>query len=190
LAQDVLRRQPENPRQVYENLQRQGGTLPPESLSGHVAKPGAEQPHAFVILLKEHGYGLGEPSAGRIVWEAGATFATKAPAAVVGAAHQDGAVCLLAHPGHEDGFVTFDVPLLVQFRQEAPIDGVEVYHPLHTAAKTEMYLEYARHHHLLISAGSDSHRPEKPPIKYRAELCRDLLERDDQTRLKALTTLC
>jgi len=30
---------------------------------------------------------------------------------------------------------------------------------------------------LLVSAGSDSHKPEKPPIKYRAELSRELLER-------------
>jgi predicted metal-dependent phosphoesterase TrpH len=177
LAQDVLRRQQKNTRQVYENLQRQGYTFPPDALSGLVAQPSAEQPHAFVALLKEHGYGLSEPSAERIVWEAGATFATNEPAAVVEAAHQSGAVCLLAHPGHEDGFVTFDVQLLDQFRQEAPIDGLEVYHPLHTPARTEMYREYARRHHLLISAGSDSHRPDKPPIKYRADLCRDLLER-------------
>jgi hypothetical protein len=40
-----------------------------------------------------------------------------------------------------------------------------------------MYLEYARQHKLLVSAGSDSHKPEKPPIKFRAELCRSLLER-------------
>jgi hypothetical protein len=40
-----------------------------------------------------------------------------------------------------------------------------------------MYREYAQRHHLLISAGSDSHKPEKPPVKYRAELCRALLER-------------
>ncbi len=95
---------------------------------------------------------------------------------MVEAAHRSEAVCLLAHPGHEDGFITYDVQLLDQFRREAPIDGLEVYHPLHTPARTDMYREYARRHHLLISAGSDSHRPDTPPIKYRAELCRDLLE--------------
>jgi predicted metal-dependent phosphoesterase TrpH len=178
LAQDLLRRQRENTREVYENLQRQGYTLSPDALSALLATPSAQQPHAFVPLLKEHGYGLGEPSAGRIVWEAGPpAFATNEPAAVVDATHRSGCVCLLAHPGHEDGFVTFDVQLLDQFRQEAPIDGLEVYHPLHTPAKTEMYREYAQRHHLLTSAGSDSHRPDKPPIKYRAELCRGLLER-------------
>jgi len=177
LAQDLLRRQQENTREVYENLQRQGYTFSPNGLATLLAKPSSEQPHAFVALLKEHGYGLGEPSAGKIVWEAGVAFATNGPAAVVEAAHQSGAVCLLAHPGHEDGFMTYDVQLLDQFRQEVPIDGLEVYHPLHTPAQTAMYREYAQRHHLLTSAGSDSHGPDKPPIKYRAELSRGLLER-------------
>ena len=40
-----------------------------------------------------------------------------------------------------------------------------------------MYLEYAHEHHLLTSSGSDSHGPDKKPIKYPAELSRNLLER-------------
>ncbi|MFZ5916047.1 MAG: PHP domain-containing protein [Chloroflexota bacterium] len=177
LAQDLLRRQQENTRQVCQNLQRQGYTLSPDTLPAILAQPGSQQPHALVALLEKHGYGLGEPSAGEIVMAAGCTFATNDPAAVVEAAHQSGAVCLLAHPGRDDGFVTYDVPLLDEFRQEAPIDGLEVYYPLHTPAQTAMYQEYARRHHLLTSAGSDSHGPDKLPIKYRAELCRNLLER-------------
>ena len=41
-----------------------------------------------------------------------------------------------------------------------------------------MYVEYAQKHGLLTSSGSDSHGPEKKPIKYRAELSRSLLECD------------
>jgi len=177
LAQDLLRRQRENTREVYDNLRQQGYTLSSDALPAILAKPGLEQPHALVALLKEHGYGLGEPSAGKIVLAAGCAFATNEPAAVVEAARQSGAVCLLAHPGRGDGFVTYDVELLDQFRQEAPIDGLEVYCPLHTPAQTAMYREYAQRHRLLTSAGSDSHGPDKPPIKYRAELSRGLLER-------------
>lgn len=177
LAQDLLRRQQENTREVYENLQRQGYALSPDALPAILAKPSSQQPHALVALLKEHGYDLGEPSAGKIVLGAGCTFATNDPAAVVEAAHQSGAVCLLAHPGREDGFMTYDVQLLDQLRQEVPIDGLEVYYPVHTPAQTAMYRDYAQRHHLLTSAGSDSHGPDKPPIKYRAELSRDLLER-------------
>jgi len=179
LAQDLLRRQRENTREVYENLHRKGYTSPqyPDELSAVLEKPSPQQPHELVALLKRHGYGTGEPSAGKIVLEAGCTFATNNIATVVEAAHQSRAVCLIAHPGRTDGFVTYDVQLLDKLRQEVPIDGLEVHYPVHTAEQTAMYLEYAQQHHLLTSSGSDSHGPDKPPIKYPAELSRTLLER-------------
>jgi hypothetical protein len=73
--------------------------------------------------------------------------------------------------------MTYDVQLLDQFRQGIPADGLEVYYPVHTLAQTAMYREYTQRHHLLTSAGSNSRSPNKPPIKYRAELSRGLLER-------------
>ncbi len=93
------------------------------------------------------------------------------------AAHRSGALCLLAHPGRGDGFVTYDAELLDQFCQEAAIDGLEAEYPLHTPDQAAMYREYASRHRLLTSAGSDSHGSDKPPIRYRAEASRALLER-------------
>jgi len=184
LALDALHRQQENSREVFENLRRQGYTLPPDALADIMDKPGVVQPHALVAVLRENGYGPGEPSSGRrepspgkIITDAGCRFETNMPAAVVEAAHRSGGLCLLAHPGRSDGFVTFDTALLDEFRRGAPIDGLEVYYPAHTPAQMAMFRDYARRHHLLVSAGSDSHGLDKPPIKYRAELCRDLLER-------------
>lgn len=179
LAHDLRRRQSENSREVFENLQRKGYTFPqfPDALADILAKPSPLQPHELAALVKRGGYGEGEPSAGRIVLEAGCTFAMNDLAAVVDAAHRSGAVCLIAHPGKSDGFVCYDVEMLDQLRRSIPIDGLEVYHPVHTPAQTAMYLEYAQRNHLLVSSGSDSHRPEKPPKKYPAELSRALLER-------------
>ena len=179
LAQDLLRRQCENTREVYENLQRKGYSFfqDPDGLTTLMEQPSPQQPHALVALVKRHGYGTGQPSAGRIVLEAGCRFALNDLAAVVEAAHQSGAVCLIAHPGRKDGYVTYDAQMLDKLRQEIPIDGLEVYYPVHTPAQTAMYREYAQRHHLLTSAGSDPHGPDKPPIKYRAELSRGLLER-------------
>jgi predicted metal-dependent phosphoesterase TrpH len=179
LTQELLHRQRENTREVYENLLRKGYTFSQsaDELAAILEKPSPEQPHELAALLIRHGYGSGDPSAGRIILEAGCTFAMNDLAAVVEAGHRSGGVCLLAHPGHTDGFVTYDVQMLDKLRQEVPIDGLEVYHSKHTPAQTAMYLEYAQQHHLLISSGSDSHRPEKPPIKYPAELSRGLLER-------------
>jgi predicted metal-dependent phosphoesterase TrpH len=179
IARDLVRRQQENTREVFENLQQKGYTFPkePEALAALLEQPSPQQPHALAALLVKHGYGTGNPSAGRIVLEAGCAFAMNDLAAVVDAAHRSGAVCLIAHPGHKDGFVTYQVQMLDKLRQDIRIDGLEVYTPKHTPEQTAVYLEYTRQHHLLVSSGSDSHRPEKPPIKYRAELSRDLLER-------------
>lgn len=177
LAQDVYHRQQENTRAVFETLTRQGYVFPAGALERLVALPVPCQPHAFSALLKEQGYGSAERSTGRILLDAGCAFATSEPAAVVEAAHQSGAVCILAHPGRDDGFVQFNSALLDEFRRIAPVDGLEVYYPVHTPAQKAMYLEYADQNHLLVSSGSDSHGPEKPPIKYPAELSRALLER-------------
>jgi 3',5'-nucleoside bisphosphate phosphatase len=179
LAQDLLQRQRENTREVFENLLRKGYTFhqEPDALTTLLQQPSPQQPHALVALLKKHGYGTGQPPAGKIVLEAGCMFSVNDLADVVEAAHQSGAVCLIAHPGYKDGFVTYDLKMLDILRQDIPIDGLEVYTPKHSPEQTSMYLEYAQQHHLLISSGSDSHRPEKPPIKYRAELSRSLLER-------------
>jgi hypothetical protein len=179
IAQDLVSRQRENTREVYENLQRKGYTFSqdPDELATILEQPSPEQPFALVDLLKKHGHGTGQPSAGRIVLEAGCTIVTNDLAAVVDAAHRSGAVCLIAHPGHKDGFVTYDVQMLDKLRQDIPIDGLEVYQPKHTPEQTAMYLEYAEQHHLLISSGSDSHGLDKPPIKYPAQFSRTLLER-------------
>ena len=116
-AQDLFRRQQENTRQVFEHLTQQGIALPPEALSAILVKPSAEQPHCFIPLLQEHGYDLEDPSLRKAFRESGIDLVTNEPRAVVDAAHRSGGVCLLAHPGHGDGFVTFDtVQLLDEFR--------------------------------------------------------------------------
>lgn len=175
LTRDLLQRQQENTREVYENLLRKGYSFHghPETLSVILEKPGAQQPKELAALLKT----TGEQSAGKIVWEEGCTFVTNDIAAIVEASHRSGAVCLLAHPGRQDGFITYDTDLLDKLRREVPIDGLEVYYPAHTPEQTTIFLEYTQKHNLLSSSGSDSHSLDKPPIRYPAELSRTLLER-------------
>jgi len=192
LAQDVARRQQENTREVYENLLRRGYLIPLQQESAReggaepqqsdellalLEKPSSQQPHELATLLKKHGYGTGGTSLGQMMDAAGFSWATNDIAAVVEAAHRSGAVCLIAHPGRGEGFTCYDVQLLDELCQEVPLDGIEVYYPAHTPEQMAMYLEYAKTHHLLTSSGSDSHGPDKKPIKYRAELSRSLLER-------------
>ncbi len=178
LAQDIARRQRENTRQVYENLQKIGYAFPNSSeLMALLEKPSAQQPHELVALLKKQGYGTGALSAGKLITDAGFFWVTNDIAAVVDAAHRSGAVCLIAHPGRGEGYTCYDAHLLDELREQVSIDGLEIYYPAHTSEQIAMYREYAQKHHLLTSSGSDSHGPEKKPIKYRAELSRGLLER-------------
>ena len=178
VARDIALRQQENTRQVCENLRKIGISFPnPYEVDALLAKPSAQQPHALVALLKQLGYGTGEPSAGALITEVGFLWARCDIATVVDAAHRSGAVCLIAHPGRGEGYTCYDAELLDELRSEVPIDGLEVYYPAHTPEQVIMYREYANTHGLLTSSGSDSHGPEKKPIKYRAELSQGLLER-------------
>jgi 3',5'-nucleoside bisphosphate phosphatase len=178
LAQDIVRRQRENTRELCENLRKIGIRFPnSHELVALLEKPSSQQPHELVALLKKYGYGKGEPAAGKLITDAGFFWATNDIAQVVNAAHRSGAVCLIAHPGRGEGYTNYDGHLLDELRQDVPIDGFEVYYPAHTPEQIAMYREYAKTHRLLISSGSDSHGPAKKPIKYQAELSRSLLER-------------
>lgn len=178
VAQDVARRQRENTRAVCERLRESGQFVldRPEALQAVLDLPSAQQPRGLVALVRERA-GIDAAAAEDMVWGAGAGFATTDIATAVAAAQRAGAVCVIAHPGRRDGFVCFDAELLDQLRAEVPIDGIEAHYPAHSPEQTAMYVEYAQKHSLLISAGSDSHGPNKPPIKYPARLCAGLLER-------------
>lgn len=175
LAQDVTHRQRENTRQIFNYLLSKGYGLDPQDLERMLAKSAAQQlPELLALTAK---YVQDKKAIGRTLRDGGFAYMTHDPATIVAAAHQSGAVCILAHPGRRDGFVCYDRDLLDELRDEAHIDGIEPYYPLHTPEQTALYRAYAEEHHLLMSAGSDSHGLEKPPIKYRAELSRGLLER-------------
>jgi hypothetical protein len=65
----------------------------------------------------------------------------------------------------------FSQKLLIQVR------GIEVYYSTHPPELVDTYLAYAQQHNLLNGAGSDSYGPPgRMPMKYRAVLCRGLLE--------------
>lgn len=178
LTQDIARRQRENSREVYENLYRKGYIpLNPDELNALLEAPSSQQPHELSALIKKYRDKDSTPSIGEIMDDAGFIWAVSDIAAIVDAAHRSGAVCLIAHPGRSEGYTCYDEALLDELRSQVPIDGLEVYYPTHAPEQISMYLEYAQKHHLLTSSGSDSHGPDKKPIKYRAELSRSLLER-------------
>lgn len=179
VTENVVRLQLENTHAVHDELLRRGYTFPREAevLAENDGK--LRRPADNGRLLREHGYATDWQTALRMIREAGFHSIMANMAETVEAAHRSGAVCLIAHPGRrEHNFTFYDTALLDQLRAEVPIDGIEVYHPYHSPEIIETYLAYVHKHNLLLSTGSDSHNmPGRMPIKHRAEISRQLLER-------------
>ncbi len=179
VTENVVRLQLENTHAVHDELVRRGYTFPREAevLAENDGK--LRRPADNGRLLREHGYAADWQTALRMMREAGFHSTMANMAETVEAAHRSGAVCLIAHPGRrEHNFTFYDTALLDQVRAEIPIDGIEVYHPYHSPEIIETYLAYVHKHNLLFSTGSDSHSmPGRMPIKHRAEISRQLLER-------------
>jgi 3',5'-nucleoside bisphosphate phosphatase len=179
LTERVVRLQLENTSSVHEKLLQQGYAFPRQDEiltknGGKLVRPGDN-----IALLRTHGYAPDFSTALKIITEAGYQSIKVSMAEAAEAAHRSGGVCLIAHPGRrEANFTFYSLQLLDEVRSEIPLDGIEVYHPMHTPELVETYLAYARQHKLLQSTGSDSHSlPTRMPMKYRAEISRALLER-------------
>lgn len=179
LIAEVKQQQRENVQQVHAELRRRGYDFPRQQEL--LREQGGEVLHANenAYLLKEHGYAADWRTAMGMISEAGHRSIKADMARTVEAAHNSGAVCLIAHPGRrERGFTFYDPALLDEVRQEIPIDGIEVYHPYHSEDIIKTYLDYVHAHDLLSSTGSDTHcTPGRMPIKYKAETNRKLFER-------------
>jgi 3',5'-nucleoside bisphosphate phosphatase len=179
LCNRVLQAQSDTSRQVYQNLV-ENGYIPHHDeaeLASIVNATTSKQPHMLFDLFVRHNPTIQDDFSP--LKEAGYRLCTNLTEAVVEAVHRCGGVALIAHPGRTDGFATFDSDLLDQFCAEIPIDGIEVYYPRHTPEQVALYQVYANQRGWLISAGSDSHAPEQPPIKYRTHQCAALLARLD-----------
>lgn len=174
LSHEVAKRQSDNTTLIIESLRQDNYPISDEELATILAKPSSQHMMSLVELVTKHK--KGNESIGQTLMNAGFEYITISPDKIVTAAHESGAICILAHPGRDDGFTCFDESLLDELRIEAPIDGIEAYYPKHSPEQTEMYLAYAQKHDLLISAGSDSHSDENPPIKYKVSLVQKMLK--------------
>jgi len=79
------------------------------------------------------------------------------------AAHESGAVAILAHSCHGGAYGVVSEWELDQLR-ELGLDGLEVYHPAHTPAQRRFLRQYAEKHDWLVTGGSDYHGLDNPSL--------------------------
>ncbi len=179
LTTSIVRRQLENTLEVNEELRKRGYAFPRQEEV--LVKNGGKLrfPSDNALLLREHGHAPDWRNAMQMIHAAGYRSIRADMAETVEAVHKSGGVCLIAHPGRrEGGFTYYDPELLDQVRTEIPLDGIEVYHPYHSKAIIEVFLDYVEKNNLLASTGSDSHCvPGRMPMKYQASISKKLLER-------------
>lgn len=99
---------------------------------------------------------------------------------IIAVAHNLGAVAILAHPGRSRGIYAIpaddaDIEALV----EVGLDGLEVYYSYDNdrEATQEFYAAMAAKYGLLVSGGSDSHRPSQALAAVAPNQVAELLER-------------
>ncbi len=135
--------------------------------------------HVLVTLIRE-GYATNLATAHELTKKLGEPMLVDLPLErVVEAAHEAGGVCILAHPGRDDGSGVLTEETFHRLLRVVPLDGLEAHYRSHSAEQTAMFREWCGQRGLVVSAGSDSHAPGIPvdPIAYRAEWVETLLAR-------------
>jgi predicted metal-dependent phosphoesterase TrpH len=175
LANRTHRAQVDNLQEVRETLEQRGFSFPRADEVLASSNGELYMVSHLITLMESHGY---KDQVSPAIRATNFRMITAEIPEVIEAAHQSGAVAMIAHPGRTDGFFQFTAPSLDRLRSLAHIDGLEILHPHHTPELADLYLTYAQKHNLLTSTGSDSHGPPGHlPIKYPASLSQQLLER-------------
>ncbi|MEX2426253.1 MAG: PHP domain-containing protein [Thermomicrobiaceae bacterium] len=118
--------------------------------------------HVLRTIIKD-GHATNLMTAHRLVINAGEDLKVDTPLdATVAAAKEAGGVCIVAHPGRDDGGGLMSADQLDRMLQIAAIDGLEGHYRSYSDDDTVKYRSMAIDRGLVVSAGSDSHAPGHP----------------------------
>lgn len=141
--------------------------------------------HVARALAKHLGVSEGEAYC-RYLGKGGAaesTIGRPTPYEAIECIHACGGVAFLAHPGRIN-FSTEAQCRLIEDLACCGLDGIECYYSTHTPSQTELYLQLANKHGLLVSGGSDTHweggaRSIGSPVFYLSEQLLRKLKREE-----------
>lgn len=179
---NLLQRQDENLRAAAERaielVENRGHKL--QSLDEVVDGRPLLPVHVLRTLIKD-GHATNLMTAHRLVINAGETLKVDSPLdETVAAAKEAGGVCIVAHPGRDDGGGLMKEEQLDRMMQVAAIDGLEGHYRSYSDDDTIKYRSLAFERNLVVSCGSDSHAPGHPvdpkphPVRWVAPFLRRL----------------
>jgi predicted metal-dependent phosphoesterase TrpH len=177
VLEDSLQRQHESACQGLSTLRQRGMTL---AVAEQIAGDKRLLPiHVARALIHEHA-AANIDEAIVIGESAGISFDIAANMTrTIEAGHNAGGVAILAHPGRAEYGQQPATAERLRAMLTIGLDGLEVYHGLHSAEDIDFYGQFAREYRLLVSCGSDSHGPDArtKPTPWPAKHCAALLER-------------
>ena len=154
---DNLRAAAERAIQLVENQGKQLKSLD-EIVAGRPLLP----VHVLRTIIKD-GHATNLMTAHRLVINAGEDLKVDTPLdETVAAAKEAGGVCIVAHPGRDDGGGLMSEDQLDRMLKIAAIDGLEGHYRSYSDSDTTKYRSMAIDRNLIVSSGSDSHAPGHP----------------------------
>lgn len=161
---NLIKEQDDNLRAAAERaielVENQGKPL--KSLEEVVAGRPLLPVHVLRTIIKD-GYATNLMTAHRLVISAGEDLKVDTPLdETVAAAKEAGGVCIVAHPGRDDGGGLMSGEQLDRMLKIAAIDGLEGHYRSYSDNDTVKYRTMALERNLVVSCGSDSHAPGHP----------------------------
>jgi 3',5'-nucleoside bisphosphate phosphatase len=145
---------------AIELVENQGKMLP--SLDEIVAGRPLLPVHVLRTIIKD-GHATNLMTAHQLVIRAGEDLKVDTPLdETVAAAKEAGGVCIVAHPGRDDGGGLMREEQLDRMLKIAAIDGLEGHYRSYSDDDTTKYRSFAIERNLVVSCGSDSHSPGFP----------------------------
>jgi 3',5'-nucleoside bisphosphate phosphatase len=160
----LISRQDENllaaAERAIELVQNRGHEL--KSLDEIVAGRPLLPVHVLRTLIKD-GHATNLMTAHRLVINAGEDLKVDTPLdETVAAAKEAGGICIVAHPGRDDGGGLMSADQLDRMLTIAAVDGLEGHYRSYSDDDTIKYRSMAIERNLVVSCGSDSHAPGHP----------------------------
>jgi predicted metal-dependent phosphoesterase TrpH len=148
--------------QIIEKLRDLGIEIRLEEVVHEANGSVVGRPHFARVLLRKGVVHSIQDAFDRFLARGASAYVEKerlSPAEAIDIIREAGGIAILAHPGIVEQHRPGGLPALLDRLTPLGLVGIEVYYSTHSASQTDQYLRLARERDLLLTGGSDFHRP-------------------------------